>query len=293
MPILYIYKDGDLMNLSERAKIKQEIVQRTGCKTTSNVKEKILSKDMLSKCYMSMNDNLLFETSILGVLTKFELSGHPYEPVIYLKCVSNEEKSFSIYSESFFPNNKENAKEWDEFSKYLNGRILLNEYAIKLDNYIPTPNQMVAIEKSWNTWYLCRTDEKNVLDISGPFSKNTMIYIISNKEQKVYFSTYKYTDNEKEKYIYVHYRNLSDIKNLVLDSLFTYKDNKYEICRWQEGIEIRNTKNNEDSKYVYGLNLETSKKVSALNGKCYDTKQLFTILSKMFDADTTDCILFL
>lgn len=41
------------MNLSERAKIKQEIVKETGYKTTANKQEKqILCEDKYSKCYI-------------------------------------------------------------------------------------------------------------------------------------------------------------------------------------------------------------------------------------------------
>lgn len=56
------------------------------------------------------------------------------------------------------------------------------------------------------------TDERTILDISGSFSKNTMAYILADKEQKLYFEEYKYNDSEKEKYMYSHYKNLDDIK---------------------------------------------------------------------------------
>lgn len=106
---------------------------------------------------------------------------------------------------------------------------MLNKYKVSYNSYIPKPNERVVFEKSFNNWYICISDERNVLDISGAFSKNTIIYILADKIKKIYFQKYKYNDFEKEKYINVHYKSLSDIKNNSLIRLFSYKDKKYEI----------------------------------------------------------------
>lgn len=77
---------------------------------------------------------------------------------------------------------------------------------------------------------------------------------------------------------------------MCLAKLFTYKNEKYEICEWCEGIEIRNLKDENDIRYIYGLNIETPLKVSALNGNSYNIDELFIILTKMFDDNSTNCV---
>lgn len=201
------------MNLSERAKIKQEIVKETGYKTTANKQEKqILCEDKYSKCYID-NNKLMFETTILGESSVYKMSGHPYEPVIILDCLSNPNNSFQIHGEEYFPDYNDNIVEWVSFIKYINSRILINKYVVSYDEYIHIPNQKVVIKNSYNSWYICESDDKNVLNISGSFSKDTIAYILANKEQKLYFKEYKYNDIEKEKYIHVHYRCLDSINN--------------------------------------------------------------------------------
>lgn len=198
-----------LMDLSERTKIKQEIVKETGYKTAIN--EQTLCEDKYAKCYM-INNSLMFETKILGDVSVYKLSGHPYDPIVFLDCTTDSDKSFQIQGEGYFPNMKDDIAEWLSFSKYINSRIILNKYAISYNEYIPKPNQKVAIRMGYNDWYLCVSDERNVLDICGSFSNNTMAYILADKEQRLYFEEYKYNDSEKEKYMYDHYRNLDDIK---------------------------------------------------------------------------------
>lgn len=39
------------------------------------------------------------------------------------------------------------------------------------------------------------------------------------------------------------------------ERLFTYKDDKYEIREWKEGIELRDTRSEKESRYVYGVDL--------------------------------------
>lgn len=273
------------MDLAERAKIKQEIVRDTGYKTTTS--KKVYCSDKYSTIY-NLNNRLILKTNILGEYIEYELSGHPYEPVIMLKCALNEDKSFSIHGESYFPSNDDKT-EWESFAMCLNGRVLLNQYERTKDTYNPQPNQMVAIKHS-NSWYLCISDEKNILNISGWFTKNTIIYLLANKEQKLYFTNYKYANDEKERYIHIHYRKLSDIPNKCLGNLFAYKDKLYEIREWREGIEVRNVEDEEDTKCIYGIDIETSPKVSSLNGKVYNSEELFVILTKMFDDNTTNCV---
>lgn len=115
------------MDLSERAKIKQEIVKETGYKAAIN--EQILCEDKYAKCYM-LNNNLVFKTKILGDVLVYELSRHPYEPTIFLNCMTDSDKSFQIHGESYFPNIKDDIAEWLSFSKYINSRIILNKYAV-------------------------------------------------------------------------------------------------------------------------------------------------------------------
>lgn len=203
-------KEGIEMDLSERAKIKQDIVKETGCKSAVYKPVRTICEDKYSKFYID-NNELMFTTTILEELSVYKMSGHPYEPVIILNCLSDSNNSFQINGETYFPDHNDNINEWLSFCKYINSRIIVNRYAVSYDNYIPEPNQKAAIEKSHDSWYLCISDEHNVLDISGSFSKNTMAYILADKEQKIYFQEYKYNDIEKEKYIYVHHRNLADI----------------------------------------------------------------------------------
>lgn len=144
----------------------------------------------------------------------------------------------------------------------------------------------------FNNWYICISDEKNVLDISGAFFKNTIIYILADKSKKIYFQKYKYNDFEKEKYINIHYKTLSDVKNNYLIRLFSYKDKKYEIFDKRDCLILRGLNNN-DIKYIYGLNIDNQLTVSALNGKSYNIDELFLILTQMFDDNTTNCIPYL
>lgn len=198
-----------LMDLSERAKLKQEIVKETGYKTAIN--EQTLCEDKYAKCYM-INNSLMFETKILGDVSVYKLSGHPYDPIVFLDCTTDSDKSFQIQGEGYFPNMKDDITEWLSFSKYINSRIILNKYAVACNEYIPKPNQKAAIKIGCSDWYLCVSDERNILDIRGSFSKNTMVYILADKEQRLYFEEYKYNDSEKKKYMNVHYGSLDDIK---------------------------------------------------------------------------------
>ena len=91
-------------------------------------------------------------------------------------------------------------------------------------------------------------------------------------------TNYKTTVNKHEKQI------------LCLAKLFIYINEKYEICEWCEGIEIRNVKDENDIRYIYGLNIETLLKVSALNENVYNIDELFIILTKMFDDNSTNCV---
>lgn len=77
---------------------------------------------------------------------------------------------------------------------------------------------------------------------------------------------------------------------MCLVKLFIYKNKKYKICEWREGISIRNLKDENDIRYIYGLNIETPLQVSALNGNSYNIDELFIILTKMFDDNSTNCV---
>lgn len=233
----------------------------------------------------------MFDTIILDKQLLYELSGYPYEPVIVLDCLTNPNYSFKICGEEFFPNIN-NIDEWLSFAIYINGRIVLNKYKVSYSSYIPKSNQMVVFKKSFDNWYICISDERNVLDISGAFSKNTIIYILADKNKKAYFQKYKYNDFEKEKYINVHYRNLLDIKNNSLIRLFSYKNKKYEIFDEKDCLGLRSL-DNDDTRYIYGLNIDNQLTVSALNGKSYNIDELFLILTQMFDDNTTNCIPYL
>lgn len=98
------------------------------------------------------------------------------------------------------------------------------------------------------------------------------------KQEIVKETGYKTTVNKQEKQI------------LCLAKLFIYKNKKYKICEWREGIAIRNLKDENDIRYIYGLNIETSLQVSALNGNSYNIDELFIILAKMFDDNSTNCV---
>lgn len=87
-----------------------------------------------------------------------------------------------------------------------------------------------------------------------------------------------------------HYRCLDSINRKTLAKLFTYKNEKYEIYEWREGIAVRNLKDENDIRYIYGLNIDTPLKVSALNGNSYNIDELFIILTKMFDDNVTNCV---
>lgn len=84
--------------------------------------------------------------------------------------------------------------------------------------------------------------------------------------------------------------NQQEKQLLCLAKLFIYKNEKYKICEWREGIAIQNLKNTKDIRYIYGLNIDTSLKVSALNGNLYNIDELFIILTKMFDDNSTNCV---
>lgn len=77
---------------------------------------------------------------------------------------------------------------------------------------------------------------------------------------------------------------------LCLAKLFIYKNEKYKISEWREGIAIQNLKDENDIRYIYGLNIETPLKVSALNGNSYNIDELFIILTKMFDDNSTNSV---
>jgi len=77
---------------------------------------------------------------------------------------------------------------------------------------------------------------------------------------------------------------------LVNSTRYDNKNKKYKICEWCEGIAIRNLKDENDIRYIYGLNIETSLQVSALNGNLYNIDELFIILTKMFDDNATNCV---
>lgn len=86
----------------------------------------------------------------------------------------------------------------------MNSRLIINRYAVSYDNYIPEPNQKAAIEKSHDSWYLCISDENNVLDISGSFSENTMAYILADKGKKYIFKNINTTiSKRKNTYTYI------------------------------------------------------------------------------------------
>lgn len=280
------------MDLSERAKLKQDIVRETGCKSAIYKPLRTICNDKYSKCY-SDSENMMFETTILGETLVYILSGLPSEPVVHASCLSEPGKSFDIHSEIYLPElpeQKDDIAEWLSFCRYMNSRIIVNRYAVSYDNYIPEPNKKAAIEKSHDSWYLCISDENNVLDISGSFSENTMAYILADKEQKSYLQEYKYNDIEKEKYIYVHHRNLADIRGMTLNRIFSYKNRKYEICEWRDGIKVKNLKDNNDVRYIYGLDIDTPSRVSGLNGQSYDVDELFRILTEMFNDNTVNWI---
>lgn len=84
--------------------------------------------------------------------------------------------------------------------------------------------------------------------------------------------------------------NKQEKQILCLAKLFIYKNEKYEIWEWCEGIEVRNLKDENDIRYIYGLNIETPLKVSALNENVYNIDELFIILTKMFDDNSTNCV---
>lgn len=98
------------------------------------------------------------------------------------------------------------------------------------------------------------------------------------KQEIVKKTDYKTTVNKQEKQV------------LCLEKLFIYKNKKYKICEWREGIAIRNLKDENDIRYIYGLNIDTPLKVSALNGNSYNIDELFIILTKMFDDNATNCV---
>lgn len=52
------------MDLSERAKLKQDIVRETGCKSAIYKPVRTICEDKYSKCYID-NKNMMFETTIL------------------------------------------------------------------------------------------------------------------------------------------------------------------------------------------------------------------------------------
>lgn len=84
--------------------------------------------------------------------------------------------------------------------------------------------------------------------------------------------------------------NKQEKQVLCLEKLFIYKNKKYKICEWREGIAIQNLKDENDIRYIYGLNIDAPLKVSALNRNSYNIDELFIILTKMFDDNSTNSV---
>ena len=91
---------------------------------------KILCENEEYKCFINDENKLFFEIKIADVNLSYNLSGHPYEPVIYLKC-NNPSYSFNIRGGLWFPDNKEYA--WELFCHELSHHIKKNYY-LKIKN---------------------------------------------------------------------------------------------------------------------------------------------------------------
>ncbi len=80
---------------------------------------KILFKeDRFCKCYLSERNELLFEIMVDGMDLRYTLSGHPYEPVLYVKC-DNPRFSFNIHGSIWFPSIDASPVSWERFCKDL------------------------------------------------------------------------------------------------------------------------------------------------------------------------------
>lgn len=69
---------------------------------------------------------------------------------------------------------------------------------------------------------------------------------------------------------------------------FTHRGVVYEVKPWREGIAVINAADKNDVRYIYGLYLDDDGRVTGLNGDAYDEERLGLLLTKMFDAGTTE-----
>ena len=66
---------------------------------------------------------MIFELYINNETFIYELSGHPYIPILIAKCINHSENSFSIAEGLFFPSNEVSQTEWGRFCKDLSKEV--------------------------------------------------------------------------------------------------------------------------------------------------------------------------
>ena len=80
-----------------------------------------------------------------------------------------------------------------------------------MGEYVRKPNCQGCFPMG-EAWYIYRTDEKNIPQITGPFTQKGVIYACALMlNQSAGLEEYRFSDEERSVYIHNHYRSQAEI----------------------------------------------------------------------------------
>lgn len=182
------------------------------------------------KCFLKDNE-VRFEFKIGGNTLSYTLSGHPYAPTFIAKC-DDEIYSYSEEGGLWFPDVD---SDWSGFCEELAVKLNVT-YMLKAFPNMLTPFQMAykqvpntqGIFKKQDNWYVYQTDERNNVDIIGPFDKNEIIYATAiSLHLSDHFKEYEFSKDARNRYIHNHFRSIEEIdKNTMTfdEKILEYKE---------------------------------------------------------------------